>query len=48
VLLKDLRLLARAVFVVDRKGIVRYTELVKEITNEPDYAAVLAAARGLL
>jgi len=48
VLLKDLRLLARAVFVVDRKGIVRYTELVKEITNEPDYAVVLAAARGLL
>jgi len=48
VLLRDLRLLARAVFVVDRKGIVRYTELVKEVTNEPDYAAALAAVRGLL
>src|SRR3989338_1030650 len=33
VLLKDLRLLARAVFVVDKKGIVRYREIVPEITH---------------
>jgi thiol peroxidase len=45
VLIKELRLLARAVFVVDREGIVRYVELVKEIANEPDYDAVLKAAR---
>jgi len=42
-LIKELRLLARAVYVVDREGIVRYAELVKEIANEPDYDAVLAA-----
>ncbi len=48
VLMKDLRLLARAVFVVDRQGTVRYAELVKEITNEPDYDAALDAARELL
>jgi len=29
VLIKELRLLARAVFVVDEEGIIRYTELVK-------------------
>ncbi len=48
VLIKELRLLARAVFVVDRYGIVRYTQLVSELTNEPDYQAVLDAVKGLL
>jgi thiol peroxidase len=45
VLIKELRLLARAVFVVDAEGIVRYTQLVREIATEPDYASVLAAVR---
>ena len=45
VLIKDLRLLARAVFVVDRSGRVTYVQLVKEIATEPDYEAVLKAAR---
>lgn len=48
VLIKELRLLARAIFVVDKQGTVRYIELVKEVTNEPDYAAALAAAKALL
>jgi thiol peroxidase len=43
VLIKELRLLARAVFVVDRAGVVTYAELVREIADEPDYAGVLAA-----
>jgi thiol peroxidase len=47
VLLEDLRLLARAVFVVDKDGTVRYVELVKEVTNEPDYDAALRAAKEL-
>jgi len=47
VLIKDLRLLARAVFAVDSRGIVRYKELVSEITDEPDYAKALEAARQL-
>ena len=47
VLIKDLRLLARCIFVVDRKGVVRYIQLVKEIGTEPDYAAVLQAVKGL-
>lgn len=38
-------LLARSVVVIDPKGKVVYTELVPEITQEPDYEAALKAAR---
>ena len=34
-------LLARALVVVDGKGMVKYTELVPELTQEPDYDAAL-------
>jgi thiol peroxidase len=47
VLIKDLRLLARAVFVVDKKGVVRYLQIVSEIATEPDYDAVLKAVKEL-
>jgi len=47
VLIKDLRLLARAVFVVDNKGIVRYVQIVPEIATEPDYDAALKAVQEL-
>jgi len=45
VLIRELRLLARAVFVVDKEGIVRYVQIVNELTNEPDYEAVLKVIR---
>ena len=48
VLIKELRLLARAIFVVDDKGMVRYTQLVKEISSEPDYNAVLEAVKKII
>ncbi len=48
VLIKELHLLARAVFVVDRKGIIQYIQIVKEVANEPDYNAVMAALNRLL
>lgn len=48
VLIKELRLLARAVFVVNKDGIVTYIEIVNELTNEPDYEAALKAAKELL
>ena len=48
VLIKGLRLLARAVFVVDTEGVIRYQEIVKEVTSEPDYDAALKAAKDLL
>jgi len=43
VLIKELRLLARTVFIVDRAGTVRYIQYVKETTEEPDYDDVLQA-----
>ena len=48
VLIKELRLLARAVFVVDSEGVVRYVQLVKEVADEPDYDAVISAAKNLV
>ncbi|MGB7030503.1 MAG: thiol peroxidase [Syntrophobacteria bacterium] len=48
VLIKGLRLLARAVFVVDKEGTIRYKELVKEIASEPDYDSVLTAVKELV
>lgn len=37
---------ARAIVVVDESGKVTYTQLVDEITNEPDYQAAIAAVKG--
>jgi thiol peroxidase len=47
VLIKELRLLARAVFVIDRDGRLAYKQIVPEMTHEPDYEAALAAVRAL-
>ena len=47
VLIKELRLLARAVFVVDQGGKVQHVQIVPELANEPDYEAVLQAVRRL-
>ncbi len=44
VLIKELKLLSRSIFVVDGSDTVRYVQHVKEVTSEPDYAAVLEAA----
>ena len=48
VLIKELRLLARAVFVANKDGVVRYIQIVEELTKEPDYEAALNAAEELL
>ncbi len=47
VLIKELRLLARAVYVVDKEGVIRYVQIVSELTNEPDYEAVLQAVKDI-
>ncbi|MBW2147845.1 MAG: thiol peroxidase [Deltaproteobacteria bacterium] len=47
VLIPELRLLARSIFVVDAQDMVRYTEIVPEVTTHPDYDKALAAAREL-
>jgi thiol peroxidase len=48
VLIRELRLLARAVFVVDKGGTIQHIDIVDELTNEPDYQSALDAARKLL
>lgn len=45
VVIEELRLLSRAVFVIDQHDKVVYVEYVKEVTTEPDYAKALAAAQ---
>jgi len=45
VLMKELRLLSRAIFVVDTTDTVRYVEYVPEVTSHPNYDAALAAVR---
>jgi thioredoxin-dependent peroxiredoxin len=47
VLIKELQLLSRSIFVVDGDDVIRYIQHVPEITTEPDYAAVLEAAKGM-
>jgi thiol peroxidase len=44
-LIKELHLLARAVFVVDKNDNVTYVEYVKEVANQPNYEAALDAAK---
>lgn len=39
---------ARTIFVLDAEGIIRYTEIVPDISQEPDYEQALAAARSLI
>jgi thiol peroxidase len=48
ILIKELKLLARTVFVIDGNGQVTYREIVPEVTDEPNYDAALAAVRKLL
>jgi thiol peroxidase len=48
VLIKELRILARAVFVVDREAKVRYAEYVSDFSNEPNYERAIAAVRHAL
>jgi thiol peroxidase len=48
VLIKELRLLARSIFVVDKNGVVQYVQHVKEVSQEPDYDAVIAAVKRLV
>lgn len=44
-LIKENRLLARAIFVVDKDDNVKHVEYVGEITEEPDYESALSAAK---
>ena len=43
VTIEELKLLSRSVFVLDSSGVLVYTEIVPEVTQEPDYAKALEA-----
>lgn len=47
-LIEELKLLARGVFVLDAAGNVVYAETVPEVTSEPNYDAALASLKSLL
>ena len=47
-LIEELKLLARAVYVLDADGTIVHEQIVPEVTDEPDYDAALAALNKLL
>jgi thiol peroxidase len=48
VLIDELKILARAVFVLDAEGVVRHAQVVREVAEEPDYDTALAAVEQLV
>jgi thiol peroxidase len=48
VVLKELRLLARAIFVIDADDVVSYVQIVPEVKTHPDYDDALDAVKSLL
>ncbi|MDR0826788.1 MAG: thiol peroxidase [Desulfovibrio sp.] len=48
VVIKELRLLARSIFVVNAKDILTYAEIVPEVTHEVNFTAALDAAKAAL
>jgi thioredoxin-dependent peroxiredoxin len=48
VLIKQLRLLSRAIFIIDKDDMVRYVEYVNEMGSQPDYAAAIAELKKLV
>jgi thiol peroxidase len=47
VLIKELKLMSRSVFVIDANDVVRYVQHVGEVAEEPDYDGVMDAVKGL-
>ena len=45
VLIKEMRLLSRAIFILDKNDIVRYIQIVPELSAQPDYDSALAALK---
>jgi len=48
VLVKGLRVLARAIFVIDQDDVVKYVEYLPEIGSHPDYDKAIQAVKNLL
>jgi thiol peroxidase len=47
VLIKELRLLARSIFIIDKDDVIRYKEIVQELTDLPDFLSALDAVKKL-
>jgi thioredoxin-dependent peroxiredoxin len=47
-LIEELKILTRAVFILDKSGKVVYAQYVPEVTSEPDYDKALAALKSQL
>ena len=47
VLIKELRLLSRAIFIIDKEDKVQYVEYVKELGSHPDYDGALNALKNI-
>ena len=47
VLIQEIKLDARAIFVLDKDNTIRYVEYVKEVGDHPNYEAAIAAAKKL-
>ena len=47
VLIEELRLLNRAIFIIDKQEIIRYIEIVEENHNHPDYDKALEGLKNL-
>ena len=47
-LIKELNLLARAIIILDKNNTVRYIQVVRELTNSPDYEDVFQSLNGIL
>lgn len=48
VLIKESRLLARSIFIIDRENIIRYIEIVPEISHHPNYEKALEAVKKII
>jgi thiol peroxidase len=48
VLIEELRLLARSIFIVDKDDVVQYREIVSEQSNHPDYDKALVMLNRLI
>jgi len=46
-LIKDLRIMSRAIFVVDQNNTIRHVEYVKEVGDHPNYETALEVAKQL-
>jgi len=48
VLIKELKLLARSVWIIDKDGVIRYKQIVPEVTNEPNYDEAMEALKQIV